>query len=189
MVMEPWIGRHHPLALKVRPLVEPVIAHKGLELVDIQYGEGGGGPTLRVFVDGPGGIHIDALQELSGTLGDVLDAEDPMPGRYQLEVSSPGLNRPLTSRARMEAALGEEVLVVTTFKVEGGRKHKGTLSGVDAEAVMVQVEGQVRRIPLEHVDHAHTIYRFETAEKPGKKGAPQKHKETQTRRQAGGPLE
>jgi len=161
------------VALKVREIVEPLVRRRGLELVDIQFGEGGGSPALRIFADGPGGISLSALEELSRTLGDIMDAEDPVPtaGRYTLEVSSPGLDRPLTRKSHFEAALGELVMVVTSAKIAGSRKHKGVLSGIDNVAVIVQVDGTARTIPLSQVDSANTIYQFEAVERPGKKPA------------------
>ena len=169
MALEPLIGKHHPLALKVRDIVDPLVRRRGLFLVDIQYTEGGGAPHLRVFADAPGGISLTQLQDLSETVGDILDAEDPLPSRYTLEVSSPGVDRPMTQLAHFEAAKGTEVLVVTTTKIDGSRKHRGMLTSVGAQDVVVLVDGSARTLPLHAVDHAHTIYKFQAADKPGKK--------------------
>ncbi|MBI5496864.1 MAG: ribosome maturation factor RimP [Deltaproteobacteria bacterium] len=170
MALEPLIGRHHPVALRVRELADPVVRRRGCELVDVQYSEGGGtrSSLLRVYADQPGGISINTLQDLSETLGDLLDAEDPVPRAYQLEVSSPGVDRPLAALSHFEAARGELVMVVTTEKVDGSRKHRGILSGVSPDEVIVQVDGTARTIPLGLIDHAHIIYVFEEVVRPGK---------------------
>lgn len=173
MALEPLIGRHHPLALKVRELLEPVVRRRGLELVDIQYVEGGSQPVLRLFADAAAGISLNVLEELTGTVGDVLDAEDPIAQRYTLEVSSPGLERPLTKRSHFEAALGDKVLVRTEDKVDGSRQHRGVLSGISDTELTLQVDGTAasRALPLLQVRDAHLVYEFVPAPRPGKKPA------------------
>ena len=79
----------------IRALVEPIIAASGLELVDVNYYRGPQGMTLRLILDKNGGVGIDDCAEISRLVGDVLDANDPIGGAYNLEVSSPGINRPL----------------------------------------------------------------------------------------------
>ncbi|MEW5848993.1 MAG: ribosome maturation factor RimP [Myxococcota bacterium] len=174
-MLEPLIGRHHPLALKVREIIDPVIRRRGLELVDIQFQEGGPSPTLRVYADRAGGISLAALEELSGTLGDLLDVEDPIPVKYALEVSSPGVDRPLAKRSHFQAAMGEEVVIKTDGKVDGSRVHRGILSGVGENELVVQVDGTGRTIPFDVVASAHVVYQFQTPVKPGKKPAPPQH--------------
>jgi len=185
MALQPLIGRHHPVALKVRELLDPVFRRRGVELVDIHFVEGGGPPALRVYADQPGGISINTLQELSETVGDLMDAEDPVPVRYTLEVSSPGVDRPLTQVAHFEAAQGEECMVVTTQKVDGSRKHKGILTGIADNTITVIVEGQSRAIALDLIDRAHTVYKFEQVVRPGKTPPPQKKKEPSTKHRGG----
>lgn len=170
MPLEPWIGRHHPVAHKLRELVDPVARRRGLELVDIQFREGRTQSVVQLYADAPGGISLAQLEELSRTLGDLFDAEDPIPGNtYELEVSSPGLDRPLTVPAHFEAAHGQEVMITTVEKIDGSRKHKGVLSGFGPSGAIVQVEGSSRTIPVDSMDSAHTVYRFVAPPKPGKK--------------------
>lgn len=160
------IGRHHPVALKVRTLIPPILRRRNVDVVDIRFEDG----HLRVYADQAGGITIATLSELSQTLGDLFDAEDPIPGPYTLEVSSPGVDRPLATRAHYEAAQGERVMVVTITKIEGGRKHKGILTGISDTEVLLHVDGKTRHLPVDLIDSAHTIYTFETAPKPQKVG-------------------
>jgi ribosome maturation factor RimP len=174
--LEPLIGKHHPVALQVRELVDPLIRRRGMELVDIQFAEGGAAPTLRIFAQQPGGVNLQALKSLSEVISDLLDVEDPLPRRYQLEVSSPGLDRPLALARHFETALGEEVMVATSVKVDGSRKHCGVLSGFAPDQVVVQLDGASRVIPLETVEHAHVVYKFAVVERPGKHHAARKER-------------
>jgi ribosome maturation factor RimP len=173
MALEPWIGRHHPVAHKLRELMDPVVRRHGLELVDIQFRESRHNGAVQVYADAPGGISLQQLEMLSRTLGDLLDAEDPIPGdRYELEVSSPGVDRPLTTAAHFEAAHGAEVAIVSIEKVDGSRKHRGVLSGFGPQGAVLQVDGVSRTIALESIDSANTIYQFgppAQGKKPGHK--------------------
>ena len=92
---------------RVWELAEPLALGAGLELVDVQYRPEGGRLVLRLLIDRPdGGVTVDELARISRELGDVLDAHDTVPGRYQLECSSPGVNRPLLREAHFHRALG-----------------------------------------------------------------------------------
>src|SRR5690242_15869315 len=94
---------------RVRDLIEPLVTASGNELVDVEHGPG----LLRVYVDREGGIDLDALTSLSEQLSDLLDLEDPIPGRYTLEVSSPGLERNLRTPAQYQRFVGSKVSVKT----------------------------------------------------------------------------
>src|SRR5260370_18800135 len=100
----------HPTAEKVVELLEPHIERQGYELVSVDYHKGTRNSLLRLLVDKPGGgIGLDDLEKLSPVLGDLLDVYDPIEGRYTLEVSSPGLNRPLRRLRHFAAVRGERV--------------------------------------------------------------------------------
>lgn len=172
METEPWIGRHHPVAHRVRGIIEPVLRRRGLELVNIRFAEGRNSSSLEVYADAPGGISLAQLEDLSRTLGDILDAEDPIVGHYDLQVSSPGVDRPLTTARHFEAAMGELVQVSSLAKVGGSRRHRGILSGFGPQGLVVQVEGSARTIAVDLIDSAHTVYMFEPVVKPGKKPSP-----------------
>src|SRR5688500_13481852 len=92
---------------RVRELVEPLVAADGIEIVDIEHGPG----LLRIFLDREGGIDLEAITRCSEQIADVLDAHDPVPGRYTLEVSSPGLERPLRTAAQFRRFVGTTVNV------------------------------------------------------------------------------
>src|SRR2546426_12318310 len=115
---------------RVWELAEPLALAGGLELVDVQYRPEGGRIVVRLLLDRPeGGVTLDELTRVSRELGDLLDAHDAVPGRYQLECSSPGINRPLLRAAHFHRALGERVWVQTRAPIGGRPRVRGTLRG------------------------------------------------------------
>ncbi|MBW1671652.1 MAG: ribosome maturation factor RimP, partial [Deltaproteobacteria bacterium] len=90
----------------VRALVEPVVVYAGMELIDVEYGREPSGVILRLTIDKPGGVTIDDCSDISRLAGDLLDAKDSVPGSYNMEVSSPGINRPLKKKDDFERFAG-----------------------------------------------------------------------------------
>jgi ribosome maturation factor RimP len=124
---------------RVWELAEPLALGAGLELVDVQYRPEGGRVVLRLLIDRPdGGVTLDELARLSRELGDVLDAHDAVPGRYHLECSSPGVNRPLLREPHFRRAMGERVRIRTHDPIEGRRGFRGTLAEVTPEGIRVE---------------------------------------------------
>ena len=121
--------------------------------------------VLRVFVDRPGGVTIDHCQELSRTIEPLLDVEDFIEPAYNLEVSSPGVDRPLRKAADFERFAGQRAHVKTFAPVDapaGPRKNwTGTLRGFADGAVLIEVDGAVHRIPHDKIAKAHLEYDFE----------------------------
>jgi ribosome maturation factor RimP len=152
---------------RVWELGEPLALAAGLELVDVQFRPEGGRMVLRVLLDHPGdarpglGVTLDELARFSRELGDVLDGHDAIPGRYHLECSSPGLNRPLVRAAHFRRAVGERVSVRTREPVGDRRQFHGVLEAVEDEGIIVTdpAVGRVR-IPLVAVEKAHVEYDF-----------------------------
>src|SRR5512138_37141 len=132
----------------VEKLAQPLLAAFGVELVDLEYKREGRQMVLRLYLDKPGGITLDDCAEVSRELSTILDVEDCIPEEYTLEVSSPGLNRPLKKRSDFERAVGRLVKVKTFAQVadEKGNLRKtflGTLQGLEEDAVVVLLtEGQ-----------------------------------------------
>jgi ribosome maturation factor RimP len=152
-------------------LLEPWLEAEGVELDDLEILGPGAGRLVRVTVDAPGGIDIERLADLSRGLNRVLD-DDPMIGSsFTLEVSSPGLERPLRRPSQFRKAVGREVLVKTRSEVLGSRNHRGILTAVGESDVLVSVDGADHPIPLDDVTQARTVFRWEKAPKPGKRGA------------------
>src|SRR5437879_13815596 len=124
---------------RVWELAEPLALAGGLELVDVQYRPEGGRVVLRLLLDRPdGGVTLDELTRVSRELGDLLDAHDAVPGRYQLECSSPGINRPLLREAHFRRVLGERVPVQTRAPIGGRRRFRGTPEGATAQGIPVR---------------------------------------------------
>src|SRR5437763_9675131 len=114
---------------RVHALVEPLLAARDVEVVDVEQL----GATLRVTVDRPGGIDLDAVSDATLVVSDALDRHDPVPGRYTLEVSSPGLERALRTPAHFQRFVGSDVAVKTKPEIEGDRRVQGTLESADDE--------------------------------------------------------
>jgi ribosome maturation factor RimP len=140
------------VAQRVWGLAEPVVVTAGLELVDVQYRPEGGRSILRLLIDRPEGrVTIDELARVSRELGHVLDAHDAIPGRYHLECSSPGLNRPLIKPAHFERVVGQRVYVRLRTPKDGRRQFRGTLVAANDATVTVD-DGDVGRVELALAD-------------------------------------
>ena len=123
---------------RVWELSEPVASAAGLELIDVQYRPEGGRLILRVLIDRPeGGVTLDELACVSRELGDVLDAHDAVSGRYHLECSSPGVNRPLVRPEHFRRAVGERVHVRIHEPIAGRRQFHGVLEAATDDVVTV----------------------------------------------------
>ncbi len=125
---------------RLADIVQPVIEGLGFELVRIRL-MGGATRTLQIMADKPeGGIEVDDCGDISTAVSAVLDVEDPIEENYVLEVSSPGIDRPLTRLKDFEMWKGWEARIETTELVDGRRRFKGTLGGVEGEEVLIQIE-------------------------------------------------
>ncbi len=147
---------------RVWELAEPLALGAGLELVDVQYRPEGGRLVLRLLVDRPeGGVTLDELSRLSRELGDLLDAHDSVPGRYHLECSSPGLNRPLVREAHFRRAIGQRVRVRTRDPIGDRRQFHGTLAAVTGDGITVHDAGGASPfIPFAAIERANVEYDF-----------------------------
>ncbi len=137
-------NRRQTVEEKAAALCEPLIAAEGLELLDLEFVREHGGWVLRLFIDNPGAaVGVDECATASHAVDKALDVEDIIPHEYSLEVSSPGLNRPLKKQAHFLAVKGQQVRLKTFAPLfEPPRKNfLGTLSDVSDDAVTVEVEG------------------------------------------------
>ena len=158
------MGRKEEILEKVRQLAAPLAALEGLELVDVEIGGGGGRQTLRLFIDKAGGVSLDDCSSVSRAVSTALDVEDPLQGSYDLEVSSPGLDRPLRTPEHFEKFQGSKVRVKTFGPVpecENRKTFVGILKGYGDGAVVVDVDGKVFRIPHAQVSKANVEPVFE----------------------------
>jgi ribosome maturation factor RimP len=139
------------LETRLGPLVEGL----GYELWELEYSPGRGSGLLRLYIDAEAGITLDDCEQVSRAVSEVLDAEDPIPGQYTLEVSSPGLERPLRTAAHFARFVGETVHVETVQAFEGRRRFKGALVAAGAETIEVDVDGKRWTLPLSGIRKAH----------------------------------
>ena len=141
----------------IRTSVEPM----GYELVGVEYvSQGASGHTLRIYIDHSNGITFDDCVAVSRQVSGVLDVEDPIHGSYDLEVSSPGLDRPLFYKEHFERFAGQQVKVVMHSKVEGRRRFKGLLKGVKGDDVLVVVDDEELALPLDQIEKARLVPDF-----------------------------
>ena len=138
-------------------LLEPAIERLGYELVDAEVRLGSKGGLVRLFIDNPEGIDLDDCEKVSLAVSALLDVEDPVPGNYNLEVSSPGLDRKLTKVEHFQRFAGETVKVQMRFPIEGRRRFRGTLVSSDDENIVVEVDGESHSLPLKTIDTARLV--------------------------------
>ncbi len=131
----------------VESMVKPFLDENGFELVDIEYVKEGSNWFLRVYVDKDGGIDIDDCGRVSEYVSEKLDANDPIPGAYFLEVSSPGAERPLKKPADFVKAVGKHVFVTTYEPVDGLKEFEGLLEAYDEAGLKIRVGKKSHSIP------------------------------------------
>jgi ribosome maturation factor RimP len=140
-------------------LLEPPIEALGYELVDIEFAREGRGGVLRIFIDRPAGdssgaVTVDDCARVSHTVSELLEVDDPIKGHYTLEVSSPGFDRILRTRAHFERFVGERVFAELKLPLEGRRRFAGVLKSVVDDTIVVEVDGKAHSLPLERIQKA-----------------------------------
>ena len=138
-------------------LLEPAIERLGYELSDLEVKLGGRGGVVRLYIDQPDGISLDDCEKVSLAVSALLDVEDPLPGQYNLEVSSPGLDRKLTKVEHFQRFTGETVKVQMRFPIEGRKRFRGTLVASNDENIVVEVDGEPHSLPMATIDTARLV--------------------------------
>lgn len=147
-------------------LVRPVVEHAGFEFVEAIHAQGSGRSVLRVVVDRSGGADLDALSELSVQVSRALEDGGYESGPYQLEVSTPGLERPLKRPAQFQRSVGEHVKVKTTVPLAGSKTHTGRLVSADDDGITIAIassqepsgpETEERRVSYADIASARTV--------------------------------
>lgn len=150
---------------KVIRLAEPILAERGLELVDVEVRHEGRGLTLRVLADREGGVDLESLSRLSRELSVLFDVEEPIPGPYTLEVSSPGIDRPLRKPDHFVRYLGKRVRLRSHAPLNGQRNFSGTLATVTAGGVTLRSEsGAETYIEFSNVEKANYEHEYSPAD-------------------------
>jgi len=141
----------------IEAVIEPVVSGLGYEFIGAQFGQAENGQTLRVFIDTKVGVLIEDCVAVSKQLSAVLDVEDTIKSAYQLEVSSPGLDRPLFTVEQFEQQTDEEIKVKMAVGVDGRRNFKGKLVQVKNDEAIVEVDGIDYALPVNDVEEAHVV--------------------------------
>lgn len=145
----------------LRKLLEPGVKAVGFELVDVELAGSHHSPTLRVYIDSPAGVNVDDCARVSRQLSALLDVEDPLPGQYTLEVSSPGLDRPLVTPEDFKRFVGETIKVKMQQPEPGGRRNfSGRLVDVTADHVVVEVDKEHFDLAFDGMERARLVPRF-----------------------------
>ena len=151
---------------ELRRLLEPAVTTLGFELVGVEFVPGRRG-LLRLYIDSEQGVTVDDCQDVSYQVSGVLDVEDPIAGQYSLEVSSPGLDRPLFRPEHFERFAGHEIRLRLVAPKDGRRKYRGVLLGLRVGEVVVRVEGQDLRLSVDEIDTARLVPDYETQRAEG----------------------
>ncbi|HUF74132.1 MAG TPA: ribosome maturation factor RimP [Gammaproteobacteria bacterium] len=137
-------------------LLEPTVNALGYELVDLDLNAGRGG-LVRLFIDKAPAVTLADCEHVSGQIGDLLDVEDPLPGGYVLEVSSPGLDRRLRKPEHFAAVIGSEIRVELKRGIDGRRRFRGRLISADAAAIEIEDDGTRWQLPLAELSIARLV--------------------------------
>jgi len=148
------------LAARAEALLADMIEAQGLELLHIEFQPKGAGSILRVFIDKPGGVNLADCQRISKNAGVLLDVDDVIPHKYTLEVSSPGIERPLFAATDYRRYRGSEIQLVTICTLNERRKFRGTLLDLENDLISIECQDGIHSIPLKQVKKANLVYHF-----------------------------
>jgi ribosome maturation factor RimP len=152
----------------IQGVVEPVVAPLGLQVYDLVLA----GDIVRLILDRPGGVDIDTLEEASRRVAPALEELDGMPEPYTLEVSSPGLERPLRRPEHFTSAIGSVVSVKAPNADGAMERFRGELTAVGETGITVTTDAGEREVRFDVIDQARTVFEWAPAPKPGKGSKP-----------------
>ncbi len=138
-------------------LLEPVVIALGYEMLGIEYFKQKDGSLLRLYIDHDSGITLDDCTRVNHQVIGVLDVHDPIKEKYHLEISSPGLDRPLFTLEQFKQYLGQEVKIKFRERIDERRKIRGVIKAVEEKAVLVSKDGVDHLIPVDVIDSAHLV--------------------------------
>ncbi len=139
---------------KIKEIIEIPILKRNIELVDLEWRRERRGWVLRIFIDKPGGVTVEDCAKISGLVGDILDKEDIIHHSYVLEVSSPGIERPLVKKEDYERFRGEKAKITLKTPVSGRKNFTGIIIGIKEDLVQMEVDGRIWEFPLENIKKA-----------------------------------
>jgi ribosome maturation factor RimP len=144
----------------IEELIAPCVLESGLELVDVEFVREGGSWYLRIFIDKPGGINIEDCGQLSQKIDRLLDEKDPITQSYHLEVSSPGIERPLKKISDYKRFAGELAVVTMFVPFDGKKKITGRIAAVRDDDIVLESDGKELTIPFRQVSSARLKVEF-----------------------------
>lgn len=145
---------------QLEELIKPAVDSLGLELWGVEFQSAGKRSTLRIYIDGPEGVTVDDCARVSHQVSGILDVEDPITEQYLLEVSSPGMDRPLYNLAQYQAYVGHVLEVKLRVPFEGRRRFKGILNGVEGDEILLVVDDNEYLLPIDYIDRARLVPQF-----------------------------
>ena len=148
------------VARNVESLTEPVLQEMGMELVDVEYLVDRGRWVVRVYIDKPGGVTVDDCAQVSREIGVLIDVKELVPGKYVLEVSSPGLNRLLRKKKDFDRAKGKKVKIRLKEPIKGRSNFTGFLVRREGEVLYLEVDSHEEMIPFQRIEKAKLVYEF-----------------------------
>ena len=148
------------IAETVRELIAPVAEELSLLLWDVEFVKEGARRVLRVTIDSDEGITIDDCERMHRAIDPLLDEADPIDTAYDLEVSSPGIERELRTDMHVDLSIGEVVEMRFFTPVDGQKSKQGVLTGREGDAILVEIDGEVRAFPRNAVAKLSTVYEF-----------------------------
>ena len=152
-----WLAK---FAQKLTEMLRPAVEGVGKELLGIEYISAGNNSVLRLFIEHENGINVDDCAEVSRQVSAILDVEDPIGPEYNLEVSSPGLDKPLFDLEHFQAVIGETITVKLSMPQNGRRKFKGKLEAIEKDILIIVVDGQDYELVFSNIDKANLVPKF-----------------------------
>ena len=160
---------------EIETLLGPAVEALGLELLGVEYSAGVNTALLRLYIDAPGRlVAIEDCETVSREVSGLLDVHDPIDANYTLEVSSPGIARPLFKPAHFARFLGEPAKITVDLPIGNRRRFQGNILRVEGDDIVIDQDGQEARIPHANITKARLAPVFEAPTKPGKKPAGKK---------------
>jgi len=142
---------------RLTELLTPTVEAAGFELLGVEFVSAGRHSTLRLYIDHPEGVNVDNCALVSREVGAILDVEDPIPNEYNLEVSSPGLDRPLFTSEHFAKVVGQKIEVKLAIPQDGRRRFKGALIAIEDDMLVIEVDGKPYRLLMDNVDKANVV--------------------------------
>ena len=146
---------------RVFSLIEPMLEDIGFELVEVEYLTMHGRWVLRLYIDKEGGVTIDDCADVSRDLGDIIDVKEIIDHEYVLEVSSPGLNRPLRKERDFIKVIGSRIKLKMTRDLDGQKNFTGKLKDYNNRIIFLETEGKLIELPFDEVEKSNLIYDFD----------------------------